>query len=112
MVNQRALNTYNMLDFEGSFDELSSLIMKLQKIRTSTGLVVSDDIILDAAIRLYITSQINKQKPRKDGIMKSEALATEKQLKYLRGLGATIPERLSKERASEIIEKMKEKERG
>lgn len=106
MAEQRTLN------FEDSFNELSGVITNLQKVRRSTGLVVSDDMILDAAIRLHITSQINKQKPKRDGVMKSEILATEKQLKYLRSLGATIPERLSKERASEIIEKIKEKEIG
>src|SRR3989344_4866820 len=106
MANQRGLSAYGTMDVT-SFDELTSMITELQRVRRSTGLVVSDDIILDAAIRLHITSQINRQKPRRSGVMKTEPLATEKQLKYLRSLGATIPERLTKVRASEIIEEIK-----
>lgn len=47
MVNRSTLNVV-----DASFDELASIISQLQKVRRSTGLVVSDDMILDAAIRL------------------------------------------------------------
>lgn len=118
MVNQQTLGTYGLAGVEQEFSELALIIDQLQKVRRSTALQVSDDLLLDAAIRLHITTQINRQRPggvRKSGgatstQQKAEAMATERQLKYLRSLGATIPERLTKMRASQIIEEYKQKE--
>ncbi len=106
MVNNESMEVYGSLA-ESNFAELAAIIGKLQRVRHSTGLVVSDELLLDAAVRLYITTQINKQKPfRSQKITSSsdEPIATDRQIKYLQDLGADIPERLSKRKASQIIE--------
>jgi hypothetical protein len=108
MVLQKTLGTFGVSGVEEEFSELAYIIDQLQKVRRTTNLQVSDDLILDAAIRLHITAHIDRQRGKQREIKlesgEEDPLATERQIGYLRSLGATIPERLTKARASELID--------
>lgn len=103
-------------DIDEGFSELAYIISQMQKVRRLTALQVTDDLLLDAAVRLHITTQINKQRPMRGKNGKTEQRAepgaTEKQLKYIKNLGAHVPEKLTKSEASKIIEELKEEGLG
>lgn len=72
----------------------------------------SDDIILDCAVRIFISQSINESKDKRVKEMKESVLqekATEKQLAYLEKLGYEgKTDKLSKEEAKVLIKEMLE----
>ena len=93
-------------------ENLKKIITELGKYRNENGLTYSDDMILDAATRLYISkniSQDKKQMTKEINDSKQFIPATDKQLAFISNNLGHVNDKISKEEASKIISEFKNK---
>jgi hypothetical protein len=79
-------------------ESLDKIIEELKEIRTITRTKVSDEILFEQAVKLFISDKIqNNQKKKGDN------KPTDKQLAFIKKHNIKIKEGLNKEEAKEII---------
>lgn len=87
--------------------ELKEIITALKQTRTDTQTKVSDEIIFENAVKIFISDRINKKfEPKLDNeLPPSEQAPTKKQIFFLKNNKLNIPK--TKWEASKLIDKVK-----
>lgn len=94
-------------------EQLIKTINELKEVLSETKLSITHSELLDFAVRLCNTEQINKSKNTYNNLSKKlnnelkEPLATDKQVWALKRAKKTIPEGLTKKQAFEMIKELK-----
>ena len=106
--------------------KLYEIIKDLTTLRGELSLDISDDVLFENGIKVFISDNIQNQKSQavcrtshsvgelsssgeKVGVIKDSSSPTEKQLYFLAKYGIKIPRGLTKLEASKIIEEVKSK---
>lgn len=90
--------------------KLKEIIEELKEIRTETKTKVSDEILFENAVKLFISKKISedrKESKLDNELPNSKQPATKKQLWRLKQLKIEIPKDITKFEASKLIDKYK-----
>ena len=90
--------------------ELKDVVFSLKTIRTEHNLNFSDKTLIEQAVKIFVTGEIN-EKDSKSNKTSSNTKPTEKQLKFLYNANVDFnAETITRKEASQLIDKvMKEK---
>jgi len=104
-------------------DNLSEIIEALKNIRGETKTKVSDEILFEQAVKIYISDKIGKQQSERFNMQGNKlsilppskntkpSPATQKQIYFLKTQGIKIQPNLTKQEAQEMIKEIKDGER-
>jgi len=87
-------------------DKLKKIIEELNSIREESSLRISDEVLFEQAIKIYISNNINDSHNNKERINIS---ATDKQKYLLKKLGIVFNDSLTKQEAYQLIKEKKER---
>jgi len=96
-------------------EELTEIIKKLKQSRTDTEIKVSDDMLWDTAIRIYISQSIQNNKNNQNNNKKSNSSSqkpTERQIKLMKQLKIPVSEIMTKREATQLIDETLTKQRN